>query len=104
MAKPLVVEIPHELGKDEARRRLVEGTDKIRSAVLKKGVSVETLDWAGDTLNFAVSMLGQKVDGQVDVHPEHVRLEVRLPLLLAMFAEKMRGMLSKEGTKLLTKK
>ena len=33
MAKPMVVEIPHELGRDEARKRIDEGTARVRDAL-----------------------------------------------------------------------
>jgi hypothetical protein len=40
----------------------------------------------------------------VDVRPETVRVEVRLPLLLALFAERIQKKLGQEGNLLLTKK
>lgn len=104
MSKPLIMEIPHELGRDEAKRRLEEGTEKGRVFLEKSGIRIETLAWTGDRLDFAVSTLGQKVDGQIDVNPDTVRLEVRLPLLLSFFAEKLQKIVGNEGTKLLTKK
>lgn len=104
MAKPLIVEIPHDLGRDEAKRRLEQGSGKAKAAAEKGGIRVERMDWAGDTLNFAAGALGQKLDGQVDVLPDHVRMEIRLPLLLGVFTEKVRALLNKEGAKLLTKK
>jgi len=104
MAKPLVMEIPHELGLEEAKRRLQDGTEKGKAFLEKSGLKVETLAWTGDRLDFGVGAMGQKVDGQVDVHPDMVRLEVRLPLLLSFFAEKLQRIVGDEGTKLLTKK
>ena len=103
MAKPLVMEIPHELGRDEARRRIEEGTGRAREFLQRSGVAVETLAWTGDTLNYAVSSLGQRVEGQIDVTQEIVRVETRLPLILSLFADKVRKMVSKEGNLMLTK-
>ena len=104
MAKPLVMEIPHDLGRDEAKRRLEEGTEKGKALLQKSGVTVEAMTWTGDRLDFAVSSFGQKMGGQVDVNADSVRVEVRLPLLLSFFAEKLQKMVGNEGTKLLTKK
>jgi putative polyhydroxyalkanoate system protein len=104
MAKPLIVEIPHELGRDEARRRIETGVEQGRALLGKSGVTIGNLAWTGDRLDFALSALTQSVDGQIDVGPESVRVEVRLPLLLALFAEKIRKSLGKEGNLLLTKK
>jgi len=104
MAKPMVVEIPHELGQAEAKRRLEEGTDKARVFLQKSGVTIDTLAWTGDRLDFSVSSLGQKVGGQIDVNAETVRVEVRLPLLLHFIAERVQKAIGKEGNLLLTKK
>uniref|UniRef100_UPI001954426E polyhydroxyalkanoic acid system family protein n=2 Tax=Pseudomonadota TaxID=1224 RepID=UPI001954426E len=68
------------------------------------GVSIGNLAWTGDRLDFALSALSQSVDGSIDVGDQSVRIEVRLPLLLALFAEKVKKSLGKEGTLLLTKK
>ena len=48
--------------------------------------------------------MGQKVDGQVDVQPATVRIEVRLPLLLSFFAHKLQKSIGNKGNLLLTKK
>lgn len=104
MAKPMVVEIPHDLGRDEARRRIEGGMGQARDLLRKSGIAVTTLDWTGDRLDFAVSALGQKVDGQIDVGAEVVRVEVRLPMLLALFAEKVQRSIGRQGNLLLTKK
>ncbi|UMY15964.1 polyhydroxyalkanoic acid system family protein [Methylobacterium organophilum] len=104
MAKPLVVEIPHELGRAEARRRIEGGMEKARAFLTKSGITIKTLEWVGDRLDYSVSTLGQSVDGSVDVQDDRVRLEARLPMLLALFAEKVQDFVGKEGTKLLTKK
>jgi hypothetical protein len=104
MPKPLIVELPHELGPVEARRRIAEGLDQMKGMLLKAGVAVDSMAWTGDRLDFAVAALGQKVDGQVDVRPETVRIEVRLPLLLALFAQKIQKSIGKEGGNLLLTK
>ena len=104
MAKPLIVEIPHELGQAEARRRLEDGTVKMRQLLEKSGLPIANMACTGDPLHFAVSAMMQKVDGQIDVNSETVRVEVRLPLLLALFAEKIQKAVGKEGNLMLTKK
>ncbi len=104
MPKPLIVDIPHDLGQAEAKRRLSEGTEQVRALLMKSGIAVDQLAWTGDRLDFGVSAVAQKVAGTIDVGQESVRLEVRLPFLLALFAEKIQKVASKEGTLLLTKK
>lgn len=104
MAKPLIDDLPHELGRAEARRRIETGVEQGRVLLAKSGVSIGNLAWTGDRLDFALSALSQSVDGSIDVGDQSVRIEVRLPLLLALFAEKVKKSLGKEGTLLLTKK
>ncbi len=103
MSKPLIVEFPHDLGRDEARRRIEAAMEKTKAKAEKSGIRVDTLAWAGDTLNIGVAALGQKIDGQVDIEQDKVRIEVQLPLLLSFFKEKVRDLVNKQGAKLLTK-
>lgn len=104
MAKPMVVEIPHELGREEARRRIESGMAKARAALDKSGIAINTLTWTGDRLDYSVSALTQTVDGQIDVGQDVVRVEVRMPLLLSMFAAKIQKIVGAEGNKLLLPK
>lgn len=104
MSKPLLVVIPHQLGREEARRRLVEGVEQARAMLDRGKMSVADAAWTGDHLTFAVGAMGQRVAGTIDVEQDAVRLEMQLPWLLALFAEKVQGAIRKEGTLLLTKK
>ncbi len=94
---------PHDLGQAEAKRRLMEGTEQVR-ALLQKRHRHRPAGLDGDRLDFGVSAVAQKVAGSIDVGTESVRLEVKLPFLLALFAEKIQKVASKEATLLLTKK
>jgi hypothetical protein len=102
MRKPVVVTIPHQLGRDEARRRLQDGMGQIRSQLFGVGASVEDR-WTEDRMAFDVAVLAQTISGRVDVGDNEVRLEVDLPWMLAMLAEKITGKIAKQGTLMLTK-
>ena len=52
----------------------------------------------------ALTALGQQISGTIDVEDAAVRLEVLLPNLLAMVADKVKGRLKREGQLLLEKK
>src|SRR5689334_18416223 len=104
MAKPLIVDIPHDLGREEARRRIETGVQQRKGLLAKSGAALDRPACAGDRPHFGPSALAQKVEGAIDVGPESVRVEVKLPFLLAIFAEKIQKSLGKEGTLLLTKK
>ena len=103
MSKPVVVNIPHDLGRDEARRRLQTGFGRIREQIVGHALAFEER-WEGERLHFKAGMLGQKVSGRVDVLDKSVRVEVDLPWILATIAEKMQGRIKREGTLLLEKK
>lgn len=102
MSPPLVVSIPHQLGRDEARRRLQTGLARAASAVPVLKVDEER--WEGDRLNFRVRALGQGATGYLDVADTHVRLEVTLPWLLQKFAEAAQLAIKNRGHLLLEKK
>jgi hypothetical protein len=102
MSQPVVVTIPHRLGKQEAVRRLQAGFGNMRSTFGEKFV-VLTDDWAGDHLDFKASLLGQTTTGTVDVGEHSVRLEVQLPWMLAMLANKAKAIVQKQGQLMLEK-
>jgi hypothetical protein len=103
MSKPVVVSIPHRLGKEEALSRLKSGFGRARSH-FSQILTIEEEVWSDDHLQFRVRSLGQVASGTIDVAHDHVRLEVTLPWLLAAFAEKIAPAIRKEGTLLLEKK
>ena len=103
MSKPLVVAIPHHLGKDEALRRLKSGLAEAGTS-FGHLFSVKEQMWTDNHLQFQVSALGQVMSGSIDVADDCVRLEVFLPWLLVMLAESLQPLISKEGTLLLEKK
>ena len=103
MSKPVVVSIPHQLGKEGARRRLQGGVGRLREQFGDKLGKVEDT-WTGDHADFRVTVLGQSVIGALDVMESEVRVEVQLPWMLAMVAEKAKGLIEKQGTLLLEKK
>lgn len=100
---PLVVSIPHRLGKDEAVRRLKNGLGHARTN-FSHLLTVDEEVWVGDNLTFRLRALGQAASGTIGVFEDHLRLEVQLPWLLAKFTERFVPAIRKEGTLLLEKK
>jgi hypothetical protein len=103
MSGPLLVSIPHRLGKAEAVRRLKSGLERARTNY-SSIIAVDEEVWTGDRLVLRVRALGQSASGIIDVLDDCVRLEVMLPWLLAKFAERVVPTLRKETTLLLEKK
>ena len=102
MSAPLVVSIPHRLGREEATRRLKSGLTRAASSVPVLKVDEER--WEQDRMIFRIRALGQAASGYLDVADDHVRLEVTLPWLLQRFAEAAQIAIRKRGTLLLDKK
>lgn len=99
MSKPVVVNIPHELGRAEARRRIDEGAARLTGQIGAVGDLEKT--WDGDTLHFSLVAIGQTVSGKILVHDREVCLEVNLPGIFAMIAGKVKGRLREQGQILL---
>src|SRR3954447_8710613 len=102
MPAPLIVSIPHRLGREEARRRLEAGLTRAAASVPVLKVDEER--WEGDRMAFRVRALGQAAAGHVDVEDDHVRVEVTLPWLLQRFAEMAQARIKNRGRLLLTKR
>lgn len=103
MSRPLTVNIPHQLGKTEARRRIDEGFGRMRSQITGGVGRMLTCHerWEGDRLHFDAGTLGQRITGRLDVAEDVVRIEVDLPEILAALAGRIAGKLTSEGQKLL---
>jgi hypothetical protein len=102
MSAPLVVSIPHSLGREEAMRRLKTGLSRAATSVPMLSVDEEC--WEDNRMIFRVRAMGQAAAGHVDVAEDHVRVEVVLPWLLQRFAEAAQAMIRSRGDRLLTKK
>ena len=103
MSEPLVVVIPHRLGKDEALRRLKDGLGRAKTEFAWL-IALEEETWTGDRLTFRAAALGQHAAGFIDVYDGAVRLEVTLPWLLASFAHEVQRVIGAKGQLMLEKK
>ena len=105
MARPVTVTIPHELGKEEARKRIKDGFGKLKSSLTGGMMFTFDENWTSkDHFEFQARGLGQNITGHIDIFPQHVRIEAMLPSLLATVAEAITGKVEKEGKLLLEKK
>ena len=101
MAQPIIVTLPHRLGKEEALRRLKASFSDAQSS--GPSLFVFKNQWSGNHLDFSASLLGQSTTGTVDVAEDHVRLEVQLPWLLSMLANRAKALVEKQGKLMLEK-
>ena len=61
MSQPIIVTLPHRLGKAEALRRLKTSFNDAQSG--GAGLFVLKHQWSGDQLDFRASLLGQSTTG-----------------------------------------
>jgi putative polyhydroxyalkanoate system protein len=99
MSQPIEVDLPHNLGKDEARRRIANNVHRLTDHI-PGGAQVES-GWTGDQLNLRVQALGDSVQSTIDVEESKVRVKVLLPGMLGMFSGVIQGALQKKGNILL---
>jgi hypothetical protein len=99
MTQPLEVDLPHKLGRDEARRRIANNVHKLQEHI-PGGAQVQS-GWVGDQLNLDVAALGQQVTATIDVEETKVKLRVLLPPALGFFGGVIQAALQKKGGVLL---
>ncbi len=104
MARPVTVTIENTHGIEGAKSRVEERFEALQESIAgNMGLKFER-HWEGDSLKFVAKGMGQRVTGDIDVFPEHVRITVVLPALLAGMAEALKGRVEKGGQILLEDK
>ncbi len=99
MSKPIDIDLPHQLGKDEARRRIAGNIGSLERHI-PGGANVQS-SWNGDVLSLSVQAMGEQVHGQIDVQEALVNVKLALPGMLGMFSGVVAGMLKSQGGHLL---
>lgn len=97
--QPIHVDMPHKLGKTEARRRIADNIHKLAS-FFPGGASI-THQWQGDRLDLAINAMGQTVDARIEVEEALLRCHVALPGMLGMLAKPIELALRSKGSELL---
>lgn len=101
MSKPVSVVLEHEKSMEDLRVRIEENIDELTSGIAgSMSLKVER-HWEGDVLHFTAKAMLQKLTGTVELFPQHVRITVNLPNMLAPMAEKIADKLQKKGGLLL---
>jgi putative polyhydroxyalkanoate system protein len=100
MSQPLIVSIPHRLGRQEARRRLARGIGRLQGEL---GAILSGLDhhWQGDTLNFTASAMWQRITGRIELLDDAVRVEIELPWVMRLLCDTIERRVRGRGIALL---
>lgn len=99
MSTPISVDLPHNLGAAEAKRRIDRNLGTLTGR-LPAGAQVSS-GWEGERLKLDVGALGQRIDAGVDIQEKLVRITVNLPPALAFFGAAIEAGLRQSGGALL---
>jgi hypothetical protein len=99
MSSPVTVDLPHNLGAAEAKRRIGANIGRLADH-LPAGARVRS-DWQGDRLDLDVGAMGQEVEAKLDIRENLVRVTVMLPPALAFFGKAIEAGLRRTGPQLL---
>lgn len=95
-------EVPHDLGKDEAKRRIENGLPALEKHI--PGGGSVTSNWtADDRLTLSISAMGQSIDVGIEVEDAVVRGDVAVPMMLSMMSGAIRDFVEKSSRIMLEK-
>jgi hypothetical protein len=100
MQRPIDVDIPHKLGRDEAHRRIASNIHRLKDHI-PGGASHIDAQWSGERLDLTIHAMGQAVEALIDVEECKVHCRIQLPGMLALFAAPIEAMLKAKGSDLL---
>lgn len=96
------LEVPHQVGRDEARRRLQTRLEEAKREMAGRPVSLDEERWEGDSLIFRLQAFGMGVQGSATADDDHVRVEAKLPLAAMMMRGTIESQLRAELERILT--
>lgn len=100
MGQTVSVDVKHSLGVEEAQKRVQAGLEALKQKYADK-LSALTVDWSDARADLAITVMGHSLKGALEFFPEVVRVSLELPWVLAMVAEKAKGMLTREAENML---
>ena len=101
MAEPTVVDIPHSLGREEAKRRLSSRLGDLPSHI-PGGIADVKSQWIGeDRLTLELTAMAQRIAATIDVEDTRLRVTLELPMMLGFFAGAITAAVREQGGKLL---
>lgn len=92
MGQTVTVDVPHKLGAAEAQRRVQAGVEALQQKYGDK-VSAFHIAWSNAHADLSVTAMGHELKGALDFLDDCVRVSLDLPWILALMAEKAKGMI-----------
>ena len=101
MSKPTVIDIPHGLGREEAKRRLKSRIGELAGHIPGGAADVRT-EWPSeDRMTLSVEALGQSVNSVLDIDEKVIRLPLQLPAMLGFMSGAIEKAIRKRGAEVL---
>lgn len=101
MSKPTVIDIPHNLGRDEAKRRLKSRIGELAGHIPGGAADVRTAWPSEDRMTLSVDALGQSVNSVLDIDEKVIRLQLQLPAMLSFMSGAIEKAIRKRGAEVL---
>lgn len=101
MAAPIVIDIPHQLGREGAKRRMTARVGELARHIPVEGAAVSASWPSEDRMALAIAAMGQKIDADLDVEERLVRVTLKVPLLLSFMSGPIAGIVRKSAEALL---
>ena len=97
------VSLPHNLGKEEVRRRMHAHAHEIANYFPRGMATVETRWPSEDRMDLLITAAGQRIDGGIDVGEDFVAIELDLPPMLGFLGGTIERAVRSQGGKMLRK-
>ncbi|KPF63560.1 polyhydroxyalkanoic acid system family protein [Porphyrobacter sp. AAP60] len=95
------VTLPHDLSRDEVRRRMRAHASEIAD-FFPPGLASVTTGWPSeDRMDITAEVMGMTIPGGVEVRDSEVVIEMDLPMLLSVMRGPLEAAVKKEGGRLL---
>jgi hypothetical protein len=95
------VSLPHQLSREEVRRRMHAHSGEIAS-FFPPGLAEVTTAWPSeDRMDITAAVVGYKIPGGVEIGDNEVVIEMHLPAMLGLMRGALERAVKKEGVRLL---
>lgn len=94
--------IPHDLGRDEAKRRIVVGLPKLEQHL--PGGGTLSAEWPGDyDLAMTITAMGQTIPVRLAIEAARIAGTVEVPVFLRLMSDQIAGFVKTSAQKMLDK-
>lgn len=87
----LEVRLPHDLDQAEVRRRLDHGLERARTEYADQVTAIDAAWETDERLKVDLKVMGMSIAGDIDVLPAELVVRLSLPLMVGMFAGRIRS-------------